>query len=332
MMFGRTGGISWAVPRGVLVGRVMLSKMPAVSVILPVFNGERFVREAVASILSQTFNDFELIVIDDGSSDHTPEILAALAKQDDRLRLITRPNRGLVASLNEGLAAARAPLIARMDHDDVSLPHRLAAQVRRMNHEPELVCLGGGQMMIDSAGRDLRVVMPPADHLEIDRRLLAGHGAICHPSAMIRRAALDKAGHYRADFYPAEDLDLWLRLAEVGKLANLQDVVLRYRIHSNSISESNGQKQRQKARAACEAAWARRGIAGTFDAEQLWRPGRGRLSRFGHITDFGWSAFAMGNRSTAFIYGLKAVALIPWSPQGYMLAACSIFKPRRTAS
>jgi glycosyltransferase involved in cell wall biosynthesis len=304
-----------------------MSDTPAISVVLPAHNAECFVTLAVNSILHQNFTDLELIVIDDGSTDRTGAILRDLARTDSRLHLIQRENRGMTASLTEGLAVARGRFIARMDADDISLPDRFDIQLAKLIAEPELVCIGGGQMLIDSAGRMLRKVSPPTDHQSITALILGGHGAICHPTALMRRDAIDKIGGYREEFWPAEDLDLWLRLGEIGRLANVDRIVLHYRIHPDSVSERNGVIQRERAHAACAQAWARRGIDGAFSAHNLWRPDGSRKSVCDHMIDLGWSAFHLNQRQTALVYGLKGIRMRCWSFDGWKLAARAAFWP-----
>ncbi|HHN68246.1 MAG TPA: glycosyltransferase, partial [Thermopetrobacter sp.] len=172
---------------------------PAVSVIMPVFNGASHVEDAVLSILGQTFGDFEFIIIDDGSTDGAGEILARLAAGDSRIVLMRRENRGIVASLNEGLARARAPLIARMDADDVASPQRLELQARAFARRPSLVLLGGQARMIDGDGRPRRRLLMPVGAERVRATLLRTCPFI-HPAVMFRRRTALDIGGYRAAF------------------------------------------------------------------------------------------------------------------------------------
>ena len=138
-----------------------MNKNPAISVILPVYNAEAYVREAVESILAQTFTDFECIIINDGSTDGSEAILRELAAHDTRIVLVERPNDGLVSALNEGIGRARAGLIARMDADDVAMPERFALQYARMVQEPELAVLGSSIRVIDKVGNIIRLLERP---------------------------------------------------------------------------------------------------------------------------------------------------------------------------
>src|SRR5437016_6143907 len=134
--------------------------MPTVSIIMAVHNAERFLAAAVESVLAQSFGDFEFIIVDDGSSDDSGAILRQFAKQDDRIHLIARENRGLTCSLNEMIAEARGEFLARMDADDLALPQRLAVQVKFMQEHPDVVLLGGAYELIDEAGRALTTLTP----------------------------------------------------------------------------------------------------------------------------------------------------------------------------
>jgi hypothetical protein len=150
--------------------------------------------------------------------------------------------------------------------------------------------------------------------------------AVCHPSAMIRRDALLSVHGYDDRYALAEDLDLWLRLGELGKLANVDDTVLRYRFHASSVSERASREQLAVARAACERAWRRRGIHREFRADP-WRPGPDQSSRYQHIIRRGWWAWSSGHRRTAASYACRAIAMGPLGHDGWLLLACTICKP-----
>jgi glycosyltransferase involved in cell wall biosynthesis len=149
------------------------SAAPRVTVLLPVHDAERFLAEAVESVLAQSFRDFELLAIDDGSRDASAEILGDFARRDRRVRVVHRPHQGLIATLNDGLALARGELIARMDADDVALPRRLELQLARLDREPSLVCIGGAFEVIDARGRRIDSVRHPCDFDSLFAELLA---------------------------------------------------------------------------------------------------------------------------------------------------------------
>lgn len=303
-----------------------MSETPTVSVLMPVYNAQQYVAESVESILAQTFRDFEFIIIDDGSTDASLKMLEAYAAKDKRIRLTSRPNKGLTPTLNEMLSQAKGEFIAIIENDDVAVPERLARQVEFLRREPDVVCVSGAHELIDEKGRLLTHLAIPEHNDEIQRLALAGHGSICHPGAMIRRASLIQIGGYNETMRMAHDLDLWLRLGEVGALANLKDTVVKYRLRTDSISGQNPIEQRREAREACERAWQRRGIEGHFEATEPWRPGPDRSSRHHFMLQYGWWAFNSGQRKTAFVYGTRAIAALPFAVGGWKLLACAAIK------
>src|SRR5256714_3054771 len=303
-----------------------------VSIIMAVFNAEAFLDAAVQSVLKQRFSDFEFIIIDDGSTDGSNQKLQDYVRKDNRVRLISRPNKGLTPSLNEGLKLARGEFIARMDADDVAAPDRLKIQVEYLRAHPEVSVLGGAYELIDDAGRMLTTIVPPADDATLQEHALSGRTPICHPLAMMRRDAVEKVGGYDEQFAVAQDLDLWLKLGEGGKLACVSDVLLRYRQHEDSVSEKKQAQQVRNLKLARERAYARRGITRAFLGESGWRPTSARRSRHEYALRYGWWAFNSAQRRTAMIYGLRAIGAMPWNADGWKLLACAVVKkaPRDT--
>jgi glycosyltransferase involved in cell wall biosynthesis len=306
------------------------SSPPAVSVLIPVYNGGGYFAAALDSILAQTFTDFECIVLDDGSTDGSGELAQRRALADPRLRVVRRENRGLVATLNELLALARGELIARMDADDIALPDRLERQVRFMAAHPEVACLGGAYILMDEGGRPITLVRPLLDDAAIQDSSLRGHCNISHPTAMMRAELARALGGYRPEYYPAEDLDLWLRMGEHGALANLPEPMIFYRIHAGSISAASAQgRQRDAGRRGCEDAWRRRGRGDlSYEAGSEWRAGTDAESRMRFTLQYGWSAYQEGFRRTAVVYGLRALRLRPLDAKGWMLLGVALLKPR----
>jgi glycosyltransferase involved in cell wall biosynthesis len=296
---------------------------------MSVYNGERYLAAAVRSVLGQTLRELELIVVDDGSTDDSLHILREIEATDSRLKIISRPNTGIARALNEGLATARGEFVAKMDADDVSLPDRFARQVEFLRQHPDVVVVGGAWDVIDDRDRLLTTLNGPLDDESMQSLALKGHAPITHSCAMMRRSALSQVGEYDVDFKYALDLDLWLRIGEVGMLANLPaPPVVRFRLHPRSISETKRHEQRRLARIACERAWARRGITDVaFDASEPWRPGTDRDSRHEYALKYGWWAWMARQRRTALVYGTRAVLAKPWEPAGYKLLTCAILKP-----
>ncbi len=301
---------------------------PLVSVLLPVYNAERYLAEAVESILRQSFSDFELLVIDDGSRDRSGQILQSFAQRDPRIRLLRRENRGLIATLNEMLTLAQGEFLARMDADDLATPDRLALQVQFLQQHPQIVCVGGAFDLIDAQGRTVQAVPMPEQNAEIQQMLLIGRTIINHPCALIRRSALLQIGGYDPTMRTVEDLDMLLKLGELGELANLPDTVLQYRFHFESVSAQNILLQNQMAETACRQAWQRRGIEGHYDAPQPWyRPLPQPDSQQQFWLRYGWWAFMGGFRSTAIRCGLGAVRAKPTRLESWKLLACALLKP-----
>jgi glycosyltransferase involved in cell wall biosynthesis len=217
---------------------------------MPVRDGERFVGEAVESVLGQTLADLELIVVDDGSTDSTPALLAGFARADARVRVLTQAVGGLTSALNAGCALVRAPLIARMDADDVALPDRLERQAAFLDAHPDVALLGGGIVLVDEAGR------------EFDREPgraapdLSEQNELVHGTVVMRADAFRALGGYRLD--QSEDYDLWLRFDERHRVAALAEPVIRYRVHSGQFSVTKLGRQALGARCVRAAAVARR--------------------------------------------------------------------------
>ena len=215
---------------------------PIVTVLLPVYNGERYLREAVESILAQTLEAFELLIVDDGSTDGSVEICRSFT--DPRIRVIRHEkNSGLVSALNDGIDQITTKYVARMDADDVSLPDRLARQVAFLESRPDIVACGSwARELVD--GR-LRAVMrrPTGDYL---RQIAWRPVPIFHPTACLRTEVLQELG-YRPDSIHAEDYNLWLRLCRNHRIDNVPAVLLHYRIHQGSVSHVYRAMQRSNA-------------------------------------------------------------------------------------
>ncbi len=249
-----------------------------VSVLMPVYNAGPYLPEAVESILGQTFGDFVLYLLNDGSTDGSLEVLRRYEAADARVRVISRENRGLIATLNEGIAVTETEYIARMDSDDVALPERFAEQVAYLDAHPECVAVGSFVELIDSEGMVLRTIEYPRTHAEVleSQRARINSSVIAHPTAMLRTSAVNQVRGYSRDFPDAEDIDFFLRLGEAGELANIPKVLLKYRQHVQSIGYSKRRQQWLSSHAAAKAAIARRGynesdypIEETFQAQSV---------------------------------------------------------------
>ncbi|MDB5330483.1 MAG: glycosyl transferase family 2 [Phycisphaerales bacterium] len=233
---------------------------PTISVLMPVYNAGKHLRPAMDSILGQSFDDFEFLCVDDGSTDDSPAILTEYACRDPRVNVITKSNGGVTSALNAGLKVARGEFIARMDADDIAIPDRFAAQLEHFREHPECVAVGCHVMMMDANGVDTERTNPITTHEEITASLWEGHGgALPHFGAMMRRAAVEKIRLYREQFRTAQDLDLFLRLSEVGRLGNVPRILMRYRVHEGSVGAARSQEQARNAREILRQAYERRG-------------------------------------------------------------------------
>jgi glycosyltransferase involved in cell wall biosynthesis len=210
---------------------------PLVSVVLPVRNGARYVGPAVAGILTQTCADLELIVVDDGSTDASADLVRAAAAGDPRLHLISQPACGVVAALNKACAQARGRYLARMDADDLALPQRLARQVAYLEEHPRVAVLGTRALMLRGAELTGLILGGPCAPPAV-AACLRHDNCLIHPTVMMRREVFVEAGGYRPLFTDAEDLDLWLRIVERHELANLPEPLLHYRLHDGQVSHA----------------------------------------------------------------------------------------------
>lgn len=211
-----------------------MSARPTVTVVMPVHNGEPFVRHAIASILAQTWQELEFVVVDDGSTDDTPSILASF--RDPRIRIVTSASReGIARALNRGLAVASAPLIARQDADDISHPRRLETQLAYVRDHPDVALLGTQVRVTDARGRARR---RPGWRRAVTREGIRFQSMFdnpfIHSSVVFRR----DAGEYDASLASAEDFDLWSRIAERRPVANLAEKLVDFRIHGTSTAAS----------------------------------------------------------------------------------------------
>lgn len=222
-----------------------------VSVLVPVHNGEKYCGEALNSVLAQTCGDFELVVVDDGSTDATPAIVAALAQRDSRVRYIRKAKSGLSDTLNYGLKAARGAWIARLDADDLMAPNRLERQLDFLRREPGLVAAGSNYRLIDADGQGHATRHPlPRSRNELALYLARREVlTFTHPTMIYRRDLARALGGYRAEMEPCEDADLFARMIASGGTILIQPEVLTYyRVHAGSISSRRAREMGLKAR------------------------------------------------------------------------------------
>jgi glycosyltransferase involved in cell wall biosynthesis len=280
---------------------------PTVSVVMPVYNTEAYLGDALDSILAQTFTDWELICVDDGSNDGSLDVLRRYERADPRIRVISRPNTGGARARNDGIALARGRYIAAMDSDDIALAERLRRQVDYMESHPECVGLGAAVRIVGPDLMPIKDELKALDHETIDHQTLTGSGmSIRHPVAMFRTEAVRSIGGYREECFVNEDGDLYLRLAEIGRLANLPDFLLQYRLRLGSICRTQLALQLQCWPKLIRDARIRRGLP--VGPDIVVRKQATIQSDDGHGAWAGWShdAFHSGYRNAARVYAWRA--------------------------
>ena len=207
---------------------------PMISVILPVFNGGAYLEPMLESLLAQTYGDFEIVCVDDGSTDGSSAVLARFAGRDARVRVWRQENAGIIAARNAAISRARGAFLALQDQDDLSEPRRFEAQIAAFACDLELVLCGTQATQIDGKGRQLHATHLPTQHEDLIRRFPV-ENPFCHCSVMMRRSVLDKLG--RAYIYPeVDDYELLFQVARLGRATNLSERLYRYRVHRNQYS------------------------------------------------------------------------------------------------
>jgi len=294
-----------------------VSLPPSLSVVMPMRDAAAYVAEAVESILAQTYRAFEFLIFDDGSSDASASIVEGYAKNDRRIVLFRGSPVGYAVWLREGVSRARGELLARMDADDVSHPNRFARQVQYLEQHPECVAVGAQVLIVDPERRPIQCRRAPEKHEAIDEALLSGRGdALAHSVAMFRRRALLAVGNYRTDRLWHEDVDLLLRLAEIGRLANLEDVLLEYRRHPSAVGAAHRREQRRTLNRILAETAQRRGIPART-ARTLPELQSLRLEDLWHT--WGRGAIGGGHPSTARHYAGLLLRAEPFAPRSWRL-------------
>jgi glycosyltransferase involved in cell wall biosynthesis len=288
---------------------------------MPVYNASTYLAESIESILGQTYSDFELVISDDGSQDDSVAIVEEYAAQDSRIVHFSRKeNAGVIYTRNEITNRVRGEWMATMDGDDISLPNRFEVQMAFIDDHPEYDFVGSAAMLMDPDGNLMCEISGLRSHEEIDAWHMAAHSgtAFVSPTSMIRTEALRAVGGYREHIGCAEDYDLFLRLAERGKLCTIPDVLLYYRQHFSSLGYESNLEQRAGIHRAVRDAYKRRGLPIPDSLFDETIPNRTESYAYRQ-----WSEWSLrgGNVETARRYGWKAISLAPWSPRGWRALA-----------
>lgn len=292
-----------------------LSKSPILSVVMTVYNGDKYLRESMDSVLAQTFSDFELIIINDGSTDNTAKILSSY--KDSRIKVINQPNKGLVASLNRGIKAASGKYIARHDADDSSEPSRFAKQVKILDDHPNVVIVGTSMRVMDSQSKILHEHLVLIGDSELRQELLV-RSPFAHGSVMFKKDVAIKAGLYNQKYWPAEDYELWLRMCDYGELANIDEPLYTYREHEGGISFANQKLQIQQLKDVQALAWQIKDqlIQKRIRLAPYKRLPKGQL-RIERILANTVYISRRSSRAHNFRFAIKNTRLIATSPQTY---------------
>jgi glycosyltransferase involved in cell wall biosynthesis len=293
---------------------------------MPVYNAQPYLSQAVESILGQTLGDFEFLIIDDGSTDRSRRILKRYAARDARIRLSSRANKGLVATLNELVGMARGEFLARMDADDIALPERFEKQAQYLRAHPDCALVGCRAWEIDADGDTVGECPTLGDHDAIDAFHFRMEGpALLHPSVMMRREAVLAVGGYRP-FAVSEEVDLYLRLAERWRLGRVPEILLEYRVHGSNYSRDR--KRQEKAyRVNCEIlidAFRRRNLPVSLPPPVDYSPGpeHQRSLEWHHV--MGWQHLMNGRVRRARKYAAQALTRRPLSLESWRLFYCAI--------
>ena len=296
--------------------------LPRITVLMPVYNGARYVAQAIESVLGQTHRCFEFLIMDDGSTDETPGILAAYAARDERIRVVRHANMDQPATLNRGLALARHDWVAILDHDDVCLPHRLERQLAMLVQEPEARLVGSWVKEINAAGAEIGERRGgPTSAAEFRALDAAGQRVpLTHPSMLLHRPTILTLGGYDPAFGSAADTELWTRVAREHTIVVVPEPLVLYRIHSQSMSFRRVFEQREMLRWILERDAARRGgrplpsFAVFRAVRPWWRVRRWRERRqdlFWFFRSYCLLAVSDGETLAAAALGVCAAAVAP---------------------
>lgn len=289
------------------------------SVLLPVYNCAQFLDEAIQSIRQQPIRCMEIVIVDDGSNDSSSHIIAQHEQSDPRVQCVRIENSGIATALNCGLQHCRGEFVARMDGDDVSEEGRLHAQIEFLRKYGQVGVVGTWAQVIDEAGAGNGSITLPAEHGEIVKQLRVGSYSMLHPTLMFRRRVLEEIGGYDAQFRYAEDLDLLLRLSERTQLANIPELLLRYRRRRASMSDVGLNQYPHWDFRALECAKAR----GSHIRDKSLAASAERVS---------WTELSKGDIAAARKWAWKALGYAPLSAIGYRAMARIVARSARRST
>ena len=252
--------------------------VPKISVIMAVHNGERYLEESVRSLLEQTFTDFELIIVDDGSTDQTAELLTRLGQEEARIRVIRQPKQGQTAALLKGIAESRGEYLARQDADDRSFPLRLEEQIRYLESHPHVALVGSAADLIDEEGKVVGTVPTCHGTARVRQELRTLKATMVHSSVLMRRQAYEAVGGYRVAFLLSQDFDLWSRMMERYDVDILPQRLIQWRINRKGVYVN--QRVLQLKYGAIAITFAKERIRFGSDSYSLLAESKGDLDQF----------------------------------------------------
>jgi Glycosyl transferase family 2 len=303
-------------------------KAPLVSVIMPVYNAQEYVGQAIESILGQTFTDFEFLIFNDGSGDDSRNIIKKYAASDARAILIDDiQNQGYVARLNAGIAMARGRYIARMDADDISLPERLARQVSFMEANPQVGVCGTWFKLFGQADGEIQ---HPVEHEDIKLGLLR-HNSLGHPT-VLARASLLRENLYDPGFEPSEDYALWAKLSSITRLHNIPEVLLHYRWHQGNVTQTKAEISRQNSQRAVGILYQALGLSPTAHelalSEAIFRQRPFEPSQHRAIDLLAWAnKLVLSNQVTGGVFAADKLNSLLAQYMGKMLTQLPVYHP-----
>lgn len=216
----------------------MRKNIPLISVIMPAHNAQKYISSAIESILNQTFTKFELIIINDCSTDKTLDIMKSFSKKDSRIKIVNNDTRlDIASSLNRGISQAKSNIIARMDADDIAFPNRLELQYALINSSRKIAVVGANIVIMDIAGNQTAIRKYP-DTSEKLKDCLFKYSPFAHPVVMFKKDMYEEIGRYNPKYSPTEDLDLWFRLGRKYEFGSIPETLLKYRVYEKSSSHS----------------------------------------------------------------------------------------------
>ncbi len=302
-----------------------MTSIPTVSVVMPVYNAELYIDEAIESILNQTFTEYEFIIIDDGSSDDSFSKICDWQTKDNRIKAIRQENIGRSLTRNRGIKLASSEFIAFMDADDISTPRRLELSYDYLKNNPKAAAVSGGYEYICMYGVPLFKAVIPFEHNEIELKLLHDIGNSFHQSAsMVRRTVAEDVGGYNPKHRLGDDVGFFLKVARVGMLHNLDELFLYYRLHPTSIVAQADQSMIENCIDKLKTEWEARNLTMPENFTHWLEDGWIEKKKGDDFIRWGWNALQKGRIDIARRYAMKSLITVPLKLEVWKLIYCAV--------